>query len=61
MGPSRAGRLHNRSQGVGAVANAHTHALRGEVEPRFFVPAEQRPLLGTDRMFLIRTDPNPLP
>jgi predicted permease len=46
---------------VGVVADAHTHALRGEVEPRFFVPAEQRPSLGTTRTFLIRTFSSPAP
>ena len=46
---------------VGVAVDAHTHALRGEVEPRFFVPAEQRPSLGTTRTFLIRTFSSPAP
>jgi predicted lysophospholipase L1 biosynthesis ABC-type transport system permease subunit len=46
---------------VGVAADAHTHALRGEVEPRFFVPAEQRRALGTARTFLIRTFSSPAP
>jgi len=29
---------------VGVAKNARTQALRDEVEPRFFVPAEQPPL-----------------
>ena len=41
---------------VGVVRNARTQSLRGEVEPRFFVPAEQRRSQGTDRTFVIRTE-----
>lgn len=40
---------------VGVVGDARTQDLRGDVEPRFFVPAEQRPSQGTSRTFLIRT------
>ena len=39
---------------VGVVGNARTSSLRGDVAPRFFVPAEQRPSLGTTRTFVIR-------
>jgi ABC-type antimicrobial peptide transport system permease subunit len=39
---------------VGVVGNARTSALRGDVAPRFFMPAEQRPSLGTTRTFVIR-------
>lgn len=49
-------------QVVGVVGDARTADLRGEVEPRFFVPAEQRPSQGTSRTFLIRaaTDTGPI-
>ncbi|HVQ15829.1 MAG TPA: ADOP family duplicated permease, partial [Vicinamibacterales bacterium] len=40
---------------VGIAADAHTHGLRRAVEPRFFVPAEQRRSLSNGRTFLIRT------
>jgi len=39
---------------VGIAGNARTGSLRGDVAPRFFVPAEQRPSLGTTRTFMIR-------
>ena len=39
---------------VGVVGNARTRSLRDEVEPRFFVPAEQRPSSGTNRTYIIR-------
>ncbi|HLG54394.1 MAG TPA: ABC transporter permease [Vicinamibacterales bacterium] len=39
---------------VGVVGDARTQTVRGDVEPRFFVPAEQRPSQGTSRTFLIR-------
>jgi predicted permease len=39
---------------VGVVADARTQSLRDDIEPRFFVPAEQRPSSGTNRTFLIR-------
>ena len=42
-------------QVVGVVGNARTHALRGEVEPRFFVPAEQRSSSSGSRTFLIQS------
>jgi predicted permease len=42
-------------QVVGVAADAHTHGLRTAVEPRFFVPAEQRRSLANGRTFLIRT------
>jgi predicted permease len=45
---------------VGVVADAHIHGLRGDVEPRFFVPAEQRRSLGGSRTFLIRTASDPI-
>lgn len=45
---------------VGVVADAHLQRLRGDVEPRFFVPAEQRRSLGGSRTFLIRTAGDPL-
>jgi predicted permease len=40
---------------VGIVRDAHTESIRSEVEPRFFVPAEQRPSQGISRTFLVRT------
>jgi predicted permease len=40
---------------VGLVRDAHTRSIREDVEPRFFVPAEQRPSQGVSRTFLIRT------
>lgn len=40
---------------VGVVGDARTQSVRDDVEPRFFVPAEQRPSQGTSRTFLIRT------
>ena len=40
---------------VGVVADAHIHRLRGDVEPRFFVPAEQRRSFSGSRTFLVRT------
>jgi predicted permease len=40
---------------VGVAGDARTHALRGDVEARFFVPIEQRPSQATVRTFLIRT------
>jgi ABC-type antimicrobial peptide transport system permease subunit len=40
---------------VGVAGDARTHGLRGDVEPRFFVPAEQRPSQATGRTFVIRT------
>jgi ABC-type antimicrobial peptide transport system permease subunit len=42
---------------VGVAADAHTQSPRGSVEPRFFVPAEQRLSLENHRTFLIRTAP----
>jgi predicted permease len=42
-------------QVVGVAADARTRSLRDEIEPRFFVPAEQRPSSGGNRTFLIRT------
>jgi predicted permease len=41
-------------QVVGVAKNARTQALRGEVEPRFFVPAEQPPIDAGNPTFLIR-------
>jgi predicted permease len=40
---------------VGVAGNARTRNLRDEVEPRFYVPAEQRPSSGTNRTLIIRT------
>ncbi|HEV8397320.1 MAG TPA: ABC transporter permease [Vicinamibacterales bacterium] len=40
---------------VGVAADAHTHALRGAAEPRFYVPAEQRPSAAATRTLLVRT------
>jgi predicted permease len=40
---------------VGVVADARTQSVRDDVEPRFFVPAEQRPSQATSRTFVIRT------
>ena len=44
---------------VGVAADAHAHDWRVAVEPRFFVPAEQRLSLGSGRTFLIRTRSEP--
>jgi len=41
-------------QVVGVAKNAHTQKLRGSVEPRYFVPAEQSPS-NVNSTFLIRT------
>jgi predicted permease len=43
---------------VGVVGDARTQSLRGEFEPRFFVPAEQRPSQSTSRTFVIRVGPD---
>jgi len=40
---------------VGVARDARTQDLRDDAEPRFFVPAEQRPSSGMSRTFLIRT------
>jgi predicted permease len=40
---------------VGVVGDAHTRSVRGDVEPRFLVPAEQRSSVANARTFLIRT------
>jgi predicted permease len=40
---------------VGVAGNARTQALRGDVRPRFYVPAEQLPSRNGSRIFLIRT------
>lgn len=40
---------------VGVTRNARTQDVRDAPEPRFFVPAEQRPSSATSRTFLIRT------
>ena len=39
---------------VGVAGDARTRSPRDEAEPRFFVPAEQRPSSGTNRTFVIR-------
>jgi predicted permease len=44
-----------RYQIVGVAGNARIQQLRDEVEPRFFVPAEQRPSGSNSRIFLVRT------
>jgi predicted permease len=44
---------------IGVAGNARTDGLRGDVEPRFFLPAEQRPSMGANRVFLIRTAAEP--
>jgi ABC-type antimicrobial peptide transport system permease subunit len=46
-------------QVVGLVRDARTQSIRHDVEPRFFVPAEQRPTQGISRTFLIRTRGEP--
>jgi predicted permease len=48
-------------QVIGVAKNARTQALRGEVEPRFFVPAEQPPIDENNPTFLIRTTPGTAP
>jgi predicted permease len=40
---------------VGVVADARTQSLRDAIEPRFYVPAEQRSSTAVGRTFLIRT------
>ena len=40
---------------IGVAGNARTHTLRGDVEARFFVPAEQRGSGAGSRVFIIRT------
>jgi predicted permease len=42
---------------IGVSADARTHELREPVDPRMFVPAEQRPSSGPTRTFLIRAAP----
>lgn len=42
-------------QVVGVAKNARTQKLRGDVEPRYFVPATQPPLVANNPTFLIRT------
>ncbi len=42
-------------QVVGVVRNVRTHTLRGDIEPRYFMPTEQRPSASYDRTFFIRT------
>jgi predicted permease len=42
-------------QVVGVAKNARTQNLRGEVEPRYFVPAAQPPSSAPSPTFLIRT------
>ena len=42
-------------QVIGVAKDARTQTLRGIVEPRFFVPAEQPPLDASNPTFLIRT------
>jgi len=46
---------------VGVAKNARTQTLRGDIEPRFFVPAEQPPLDENNPTFLIRTTPGAAP
>jgi predicted permease len=40
---------------VGVAGNARTQSLRGEIEPRFFVPAAQRLAAMSSPIFVIRT------
>jgi hypothetical protein len=40
---------------VGVAGNARTRDLRGEIDPRFFVPAAQSPDPSSNATFLIRT------
>ncbi|PYT20546.1 MAG: hypothetical protein DMG57_41710 [Acidobacteria bacterium] len=40
---------------VSVAKNARTQSLRGDVEPRFFVPVAQSPLATSNPTFLIRT------
>ena len=47
--------LRSTYEVVGVAKDAHTQDVRDDPEPRFYVPAEQRPSSGTSRMFLIRT------
>jgi predicted permease len=47
--------LRARYEVVGVTRNARTQDVRDAPEPRFFVPAEQRPSSATSRTFLIRT------
>lgn len=42
-------------QVVGVAKNARTQSLRGDVEPRYFLPAKQPPPSATSPTFLIRT------
>lgn len=46
-------------QVVGLVRDARTQSIRDDVEPRLFVPADQRPTQGISRTFLIRTRGEP--
>ncbi len=48
-------------QVIGVAGNARTHNLRGEVEPRYFVPARQRPSDSNSPTLLIRTATEPGP
>ena len=48
-------------QVVGLAKNARTQSLRGDVEPRFFVPSEQPPLAENNPTFLIRTATGTMP
>jgi predicted permease len=49
------GQSRTAYQVIGVADNARTQSLRGVVEPRFFVPAEQRRSAAASRVFLIRT------
>src|SRR6185436_867815 len=42
-------------QVVGVAGNARTQSLRGDVEPRYFVAADQEPSFADSPTFLIRT------
>jgi len=42
-------------QVVGVARNARTQSMRGDVEPRYFVSAEQRSFSANNPFFLIRT------
>jgi predicted permease len=49
------GDVRTTYQVVGVARNARTQGLRGDVEPRYFLPAEQSPFPANSPIFLIRT------
>ena len=52
---SRDGDQRTTCQVVGVAANAHTRNVRGDVEPRFFMAAQQPPYAAPSPTLLIRT------